>query len=241
MDIKIFVDTDDDIRLCVACANTRERGRSLDSVLGQYDDRSAHAPGICPPFPTARRCHHSAGRTQPRGDSNGRGWTSTFWIPTARTAEWTLTRYAMHSQNASAGFGESQSMPPCWFHYSGGSEPHLLLTAVRIPYQPTRGRLHSPVAAQKAGRGPNRYGAPEAEGGLSRELVDVLGLSTISRRLPVTHVTPIIGVVRELLSWCQSQVKLHGSSKSVAFYRTRALVQALGFRGDTSPGLLPRL
>ena len=38
MDIKIFVDTDDDIRLMRRVRrDTRERGRSLDSVLGQYE------------------------------------------------------------------------------------------------------------------------------------------------------------------------------------------------------------
>ena len=37
MDIKIFVDTDDDIRLCRRIArDVRERGRSLESVIEQY-------------------------------------------------------------------------------------------------------------------------------------------------------------------------------------------------------------
>ena len=37
MDIKIFVDTDDDIRLCRRIArDVRERGRSLESVIDQY-------------------------------------------------------------------------------------------------------------------------------------------------------------------------------------------------------------
>ena len=39
MDVKIFVDTDDDIRLMRRVRrDTAERGRSLDSVLGQYED-----------------------------------------------------------------------------------------------------------------------------------------------------------------------------------------------------------
>ena len=38
MDVKIFVDTDDDIRLMRRVRrDTTERGRSLDSVLGQYE------------------------------------------------------------------------------------------------------------------------------------------------------------------------------------------------------------
>jgi len=38
MDVKIFVDTDDDIRLLRRVRrDTSERGRSLDSVLGQYE------------------------------------------------------------------------------------------------------------------------------------------------------------------------------------------------------------
>ncbi len=38
MDIKIFVDTDDDIRLLRRVRrDTQDRGRSLDSVLGQYE------------------------------------------------------------------------------------------------------------------------------------------------------------------------------------------------------------
>jgi uridine kinase len=38
MDVKIFVDTDDDIRLLRRVRrDTRDRGRSLDSVLGQYE------------------------------------------------------------------------------------------------------------------------------------------------------------------------------------------------------------
>ena len=39
MDIRIFVDTDSDVRLCRRIArDVRERGRSLESVLSQYQD-----------------------------------------------------------------------------------------------------------------------------------------------------------------------------------------------------------
>ena len=39
MDVRIFVDTDSDVRLCRRIArDVRERGRSLESVLSQYQD-----------------------------------------------------------------------------------------------------------------------------------------------------------------------------------------------------------
>ena len=69
MDIKIFVDTDADVRILRRILrDVKERGRSLDSVISQYFEYGqAHAPAVCPAQPPV--CGHcGAGRgPQPGG------------------------------------------------------------------------------------------------------------------------------------------------------------------------------
>ena len=65
MDIKVFVDTPDDIRFIRRLRrDIAERGRTLDSVIEQYvADRAAHASSIRRIFEAIRRCHHPRGRS----------------------------------------------------------------------------------------------------------------------------------------------------------------------------------
>ncbi len=64
MDVKVFVDTDDDTRFIRRLErDVKERGRSLESVIEQYPGhRQADAPGVCRTEQALCRPHRSARR-----------------------------------------------------------------------------------------------------------------------------------------------------------------------------------
>ena len=74
MDIKVFIDTDADVRLIRRIRrDTVERERSLESILKQYEaERAPDAPPVHRAFQALRRHHHSRGRART-------GWPSTSW------------------------------------------------------------------------------------------------------------------------------------------------------------------
>jgi uridine kinase len=74
MDMRIFVDTDADIRFIRRLRRDMvERGRSLDSIVQQYlgTVRPMHH-GVCRAEQALRRHHCAAGGRQPRGDGDDR-------------------------------------------------------------------------------------------------------------------------------------------------------------------------
>ena len=74
-DLKIFVDTDPDIRLIRRLQrDISERGRSTESVINQYlIHRKTNAFGICGAVQAVRRCDHPRRRIQCRCLGFGRG------------------------------------------------------------------------------------------------------------------------------------------------------------------------
>ena len=60
MDIKLFVDTDDDIRIIRRIKrDMEERGRSLDSIIEQYISVVNHVPPVYRAYETLCGCGHS--------------------------------------------------------------------------------------------------------------------------------------------------------------------------------------
>ena len=68
LDIKIFVETDADVRILRrALRDVEERGRSLESVVKVSDHREAHARAVCGAYPQVRGHHRAGGRAQSGG------------------------------------------------------------------------------------------------------------------------------------------------------------------------------
>ena len=73
MDIKLYVDTDADVRILRRIVrDVRDRGRSLESVVNQYlEHRQAHARAVRRAQQALRRPHHPRGRAQHRRPRDG--------------------------------------------------------------------------------------------------------------------------------------------------------------------------
>ena len=73
MDIKLFVDTDGDVRLLRRIRrDLRERGRTIEDILNQYERTvPSDVPPVRRTVETKSRCNHSPGRSQPGRDRNG--------------------------------------------------------------------------------------------------------------------------------------------------------------------------